>query len=95
MVRIRYIIVSDSVELRGVVGRLRTVRYIAQEVIADPCPRSLTIKQAVFMVDRERLFSEYLRFPLAVSSHECSRSLHWLIADDVMALHFPFDPVIV
>ena len=76
MFKTRYIIVSDCVELGGVVVRLRSFRHVAQEVIADPCSRraqfSLTTKQAVFVVDRVRLFSEYVRFPLAVSSHECS-----------------------
>jgi hypothetical protein len=36
MVKIRYIIMSDCVELGGLVVRLRSVRHVAQEVIADP-----------------------------------------------------------
>jgi hypothetical protein len=54
--KICIIIVSDCVEVRGVVVRLRPVRDMARAVSRRPLPPrtqfSLTSKQAVFVLDR-------------------------------------------
>ena len=73
MVKIRYFIVSDCVELRGVVVSLRTVRHMAQEVIRP----HLTAKGPVRSHDKADgvyVFVRYLSISLTVSSNICSMS---------------------